>query len=436
MIDRYFEPEMKAIWTDQHKFEVMMEVEILVSEAMAEIGQIPESAAKAIRDKASFTVDRIKEIEKTTKHDVIAFVSALAEAVGEDGKYIHMGMTSSDVLDTGLSVRLVEAGNLILGRLKDLRQAIADQAAAHAHTLCIGRTHGVHAEPITFGLKLAGWVAEVDRGIVRLEAAITSVGVGAISGAVGTYATIDPRVEAYVCKHLGLEVETVSTQIICRDRHLEFLMALGGIATSLERFATELRNLQRTEIAEVREDFSKGQKGSSAMPHKRNPIRSERVSGLARLVRAQIIPGAENAVAWHERDLSHSSVERMIFPDATGLIYYVLGLFTKVMEGLVVDADQMQRNVDKTLGIVFSQQVLLALVEKGYSREAAYAVVQKHALAAWDSGSPFKDHILGDPEVLEALGAGTIEGIFDYAFYTKHVDQILARAKVFPAAEA
>lgn len=430
MIERYFEPEIKAVWSDQHKFEVMMEVEILVAEGMAEIGQIPASAAKNIREKASFTIDRIKEIEKTTKHDVIAFVSALAEQVGDDGKYIHMGMTSSDVLDTGLSVRLVEAGNLILGRAQALRQAVADQAARHAHTLCMGRTHGVHAEPTTFGLKLAGWVAELDRDIARLETAIADVGVGAISGAVGTYATIDPRVEAYVCDKLGLRVETVSTQIIARDHHLAFLMALGMLATSLERFATELRNLQRTEIAEVREDFSKGQKGSSAMPHKRNPIRSERVSGLARVVRAQIFPAAENVVTWHERDLSQSSVERMIFPDATGLLYYMLGLFTKVVEGLVVDVDRMRENVDMTLGIVFSQQVLLALVEAGWSREDAYARVQKHALGAWDSGQPFKDQLLADDEVTRLLGVARLDAIFDYGFYTKHVDAILDRAGV------
>lgn len=430
MIERYFEPEIQQIWTDTHKFEVMMEVEILAAEGMAEIGLIPESAARNIREKASFRIERIQEIEQTTKHDVIAFVSALAEQVGEDGKYIHMGMTSNDVLDTALSYRLVEAGNLILGRLDTLREAIAVQASKHAYTLCMGRTHGVHAEPVTFGLKLAGWVAEVDRNIRRLKVAIEDMGVATISGAVGTYATIDPRVEAHVCKKMGLRPETVSTQIVARDRHLEFLGALAMIATSLERFATELRNLQRTEIAEVRESFSKGQKGSSAMPHKRNPIRSERVSGLARVVRAQVLPAAENVVTWHERDLSQSSVERMIFPDATGLIYYMLGLFTKVITGLVVDEEQMFENVEKTLGIVFSQQVLLALVETGYSREEAYAVVQKHAHAAWDNGTPFKEHILDDEKVVESLGKDCIEGIFDYSFYTKHVNMILERAGI------
>lgn len=427
MIDRYSKPEMQKIWSEENKFAIMMEVEVLACEAMAEIGEIPQEAAKNIREKADFNVDRIHEIERVTKHDVIAFVSSVAEFVGEDAKYIHLGMTSSDVLDTSFSVQLRQAGLLLREKVVELIDVLRKQALAYKDVLAIGRTHGVHAEPITFGLKIAVWYTEMKRQLERLDHAIDSISVGAISGAVGTFANIDPRIEEYVCKHLDLKPEPISTQIIQRDHHLEFMMALANIATSLEKFATEIRNLQRTEIAEVLEAFTKGQKGSSAMPHKRNPIHCERVCGLARVIRSNTIPAAENAVTWHERDISHSSVERIIMPDSTALLYYILGIFTNVMANLNVNEDQMMANVEKTLGLVFSQRVLLALVDSGIARDTAYPWVQENALRAWDEKKQFKDLVLADKRIMAQLSPEDIEGIFDYGYHTKRVDEIFKR---------
>ncbi len=428
MIDRYSKPEMQKIWSEENKFAIMMEVEVLASEAMAEIGEIPKEAAQNIRAKANFDVNRIHEIERQTKHDVIAFVSSVAEFVGEDAKYIHLGMTSSDVLDTSFSVQLRQAGLLIREKTALLLDVLKAQALRYKDVLAIGRTHGVHAEPVTFGLKLAVWYTEMARQLARLDRAIDSVSVGAISGAVGTFANIDPRVEAYVCRHLELTPEPISTQIIQRDHHLEFMMALANIATSLEKFATEIRNLQRTEIGEVLEAFTKGQKGSSAMPHKRNPIHCERVCGLARIIRANVIPAAENAVTWHERDISHSSVERIIMPDATALLYYILTIFTDVIENLNVNEAQMMANVEKTLGLVFSQRVLLALVDSGIARDTAYPWVQENALRAWDEKVMFKDLVLQDERIMAQLTPEQVDDLFDYSYHTKRVDEIFKRA--------
>lgn len=427
MIDRYFLPEIKAIWSDENKFSIMMEIEILACEAMAMIDIIPKSAAEDIRENASFTVARIREIERETKHDVIAFVSAVAEQVGDNGKYLHMGMTSSDVLDTALSVQLQQAGHLIRKRLVAFQDVLRAQALRYKDTLCIGRTHGIHAEPTTFGLKLAGWYMEADRNLARLDSAIEDISVGAISGAVGTFANIDPRIEAYVCERMGLKPEPISTQIIPRDRHMNYMNTLSVIGTSLERFATEMRNLQRTEIGEAMEDFSKGQKGSSAMPHKRNPIRCERISGLARIIRSNTIPAAENVSTWHERDISHSSVERMIMPDSTGLLYYILGLSKDVAEHMVVDEARMMENVEYTLGLVFSQRVLLALVDKGVGRDTAYPWVQENALQAWDTRTPFKTLIEKDGRITKYLTPKELDKVFDYGYHTKEVDAIFAR---------
>lgn len=427
MINRYSKPEMQKIWSEENKFAIMMEVEVLACEAMAEIGEIPKEAAKIIREKADFDVERIHEIERVTKHDVIAFVSSVAEFVGEEAKYIHLGMTSSDVLDTSFSVQLRQAGLLIREQVVKCIEVLKAQALRYKDTLAIGRTHGIHAEPVTFGLKLAVWYTEMNRQLERLDHAIESVSVGAISGAVGTFANIDPRIEAYVCEHLELKPEPISTQIIQRDHHLEFMLALGNIATSLEKFATEIRSLQRTEMGEVLEAFTKGQKGSSAMPHKRNPIHSERVCGLARVIRANMLPAAENAVTWHERDISHSSVERIIMPDSTALLYYILHIFTDVIENLVVNEDQMMRNVEKTLGLVFSQRVLLALVESGMARDDAYPIVQENALKAWDNQTPFKDLVLQDERIMQRLSQEIVDDVFDYGYHTKRVDDIFAR---------
>lgn len=427
MIERYNLPEIRQIWSDENKFAVMMEVEILACEAMAELNLIPKEAAQEIREKAAFTVPRIREIERETKHDVIAFVSTLAENVGENGKYIHMGMTSSDVLDTALSVQLRQTGMLLEKKMLELDGVLRKKALTYKNTLCMGRTHGIHAEPTTFGIKLLGWYMENKRNIERMQMAIDSVSFGMISGAVGTFANIDPFIEEYVCKNLGLKPEPVSTQIIARDHHLFFMMTLAEIATSLERFATELRNLQRTEIGEVMENFSKGQKGSSAMPHKRNPIRSERICGLARVIRSNVIPAAENLVTWHERDLSHSSVERIIFPDSTGLLYYILDMFVKVVDDLVVDEKKMMENVEKTHGLVFSQRVLLALIDKGVVRDTAYPWVQRNALEAWDKGRSFKDLIVEDEDIRTYLSEIEIDAIFDYQYHTRQVDAIFTR---------
>ena len=427
MIDRYSLPEMQQIWSQDNKLRIMMEVEVLACEGMAKIGQIPEEAAKVIREKANVDVNRVNEIEKTTRHDVIAFLSCVAEYIGDEAKYMHAGMTSSDVLDTALAVQMKQAGELNLTKLKELAEVIKEKAIQYKDTLCIGRTHGVHAEPITFGLKMAVWYQETLRNIERLERAIEGISVGQISGAVGTFANIDPRIEEYVCEQLGLKPEAISTQVIARDRHTEYLTTLAIIATSLDKFTTEIRNLQRTEIFEVMEEFKKGQKGSSAMPHKRNPMTCERISGLARVLRGNVVPAFENSVLWHERDLAHSSVERVIIPDSTALLYYILNLAIRVIKNMEVHEDQMMANVEKTLGLVFSQRLLLTVVDKGVARDTVYPWVQRNALKAWDTKTPFKELVLQDEEIMQYITEEELDNIFDYQYHTKHVDYIFKR---------
>ena len=415
-------------WEARNRFQKMLDVEIYACEAMMEMGQIPKAAYEEIRTKASFNIKRIEEIEEITRHDVIAFLTAVGEEVGESSKYIHLGMTSSDVLDTALSCQMKEAADLLLARLRKLRDVLADKAFQYKNTLMAGRTHGIHAEPITFGLKMALWTMEVDRSIERLIKAKETIAVGKISGAVGTFANIDPRVEEHVCRRLDLKPALVSTQIIQRDRHAEFLTTLAIIGSSLDKFATEIRNLQRTDILEVEEPFAKGQKGSSAMPHKKNPITVERVAGLSRLLRGNAVAAMENVALWHERDITHSSVERVILPDSCIALDYMLHLFIKVMVDLNVYEDNMRANMDKTLGLLFSQRVMLALVEKGISREAAYELVQRNALNAWQSKTDFEYLLLQDPEIVALLTNEELAALFEYDFYIRHIDYVFERA--------
>ncbi|MGI9860444.1 adenylosuccinate lyase [Moorella naiadis] len=428
MIERYTLPEMGKIWEAEHKFRTWLAIEIYACEAWAELGRIPPAALEEIRARADFNLDRINEIEATTHHDVLAFLTAVAEKVGDASKYIHLGMTSSDVLDTALAVQMRDAAGLLLQRLRDLRAELVEKAREHKYTLMIGRTHGVHAEPTTFGLKMALWVMEVDRHLARLEQAQEMISVGKISGAVGTFANINPRVEEHVCRRLRLQPAGVSTQIIQRDRHAQFLATLAIIGSSLEKMATEIRNLQRTDILEVEEPFAKGQKGSSAMPHKRNPILSERVAGLARVLRGNALAAMEDIALWHERDLTHSSVERVIIPDSTILLDYMLVKFTGIIRGLNVYPENMRRNLEATHGLVFSQRVLLALVNKGVLRETAYAWVQRNALQAWQTHQPFKELVLKDQDIKAHLDPQEVEELFDYDYHLRHVDYIFRRA--------
>ena len=427
MIARYTLPEMGQVWSEQTKLANWLKIEILVCEAWAQLGAIPPAALENIRNRAGFDLNRIKEIEAETRHDVIAFLTNVAEHVGEDSKYIHMGLTSSDILDTGLALQLRDSCDLILKRLHDLMEVLAARAREYKYTLMPGRTHGVHAEPVTFGLKLAGWYTEIERHIERITRARATVSCGKISGAVGTMANVDPAVERYVCEQLGLTPCKVSTQIIQRDRHAEYLTVLALVAGSLEKMATEIRNLQRTEIREVEEPFHSGQKGSSAMPHKRNPMISERITGLSRLIRSNALVGLENMALWHERDLTHSSTERVILPDSSILLDYILEKFTRVMERLVVNRDNMSSNLEATMGLVFSQQVLLALIDKGFLREDAYRLVQEAAMDAWQRRIPFKELLQKDERIRAALSADELERLFDYSYHLKNVDYILAR---------
>ena len=427
MISRYSLPEMQAIWEHENRFQQMMEVEICASEAMAELGYIPHEAAKNIREKAAFDVDRIAEIESVVKHDVIAFLTCVGEYVGEDSKYIHMGMTSSDVLDTALGLQMRDSADLLLGKARKLRSILADLAKKYKYTIMTGRTHGIHAEPITFGLKMALWTMEMDRNIERLMDAKEMVSVGMISGAVGTFANIDPRVEEKVCARLGLKPEPVSTQIIQRDRHADFLTTIAVFGASLEKFATEIRNLQRTDILEAEESFEKGQKGSSAMPHKKNPITAERVAGLSRVLRGNAMASLENVALWHERDITHSSVERIILPDSCLLLDYMLHLMIRIMEHIVVHEDNMKANLEKTLGLVFSQRVMLALIDKGMLREKAYEWVQRNALYAWDTKTDFEYLVSEDKDIAKYLSKEEIENIFDYNYHLKNIDYIFER---------
>lgn len=427
MIERYTLPEMKQIWSEENKFRKWLAVEIAACEILTQMGEVPPEALANIKAKADFKVERILEIEQVTKHDVIAFLTCVAEYVGEDSKYIHLGLTSSDVVDTAMAVRMKEAGEQLLPRLEKLRAVLLDKAKEHRRTIMIGRTHGIHAEPMTFGLRMLLWVAETDRNIARLKRAIETVSVGAISGAVGTYANIDPKVEAYVCAKLGLTPALVSTQILQRDRHAEYMSTMAVIASSLDKFATEIRNMQRTDIREAEEYFSKGQKGSSAMPHKRNPITCENICGLARVVRANSQAALENVALWHERDISHSSVERVIVPDSTTALDFMLYRFTGIMENLLVYPENMKRNLERTLGLVFSQRVLLALVEKGLTREQAYELVQRNAMEAWRTGQKFIELLAKDGDVSALLNDQELTGLFDYNYHLRNIDVIYQR---------
>lgn len=428
MIERYSRPEMAALWSDQHKFETWLKVEILACEAMTELGEMPEEALSAIKNKARFDIDKILEIEEKVKHDVIAFLTNVAEHVGPSSRFIHLGMTSSDVLDTSLSCLMREAAFMLLERMKALRTQIGDRAREHQYTPCIGRSHGIHAEPTTLGLKLAMWYDEVGRGITRLEHAIDTISVGQISGAVGTFAHIDPRVEAYVCDKLSLKPAPVSTQIVQRDRHAEYLCTLGLIAGSLEKFATEIRNLQRTEILEVEESFAKGQKGSSAMPHKRNPVNCEQICGLARVVKANAAAALDNIALWHERDITHSSVERIIIPDSTIALDYMLHKFTNIVSNFTVYPDNMRHNLEKTKGLVFSQALLLALTRKGVSREEAYRMVQDAAMQVWETGEAFQAVVMKSEALRRNLTDEEITICFNIEAHQRRVEFIFKRA--------
>ena len=427
MIARYSLPRMQAIWEQENRFRQMMEVEICVSEAMAELGYIPEESAKNIREKADFDMERIAEIEEVVKHDVIAFLTAVGENVGEDSKYIHIGMTSSDVLDTALSLQMREACDILIAKMKELREVLAELAKKHKMTIMTGRTHGVHAEPVTFGLKMALYVMEMDRSIKRMEHAKENISVGMISGAVGTYANVDPRVEEIVCTRLGIKPEPVSTQIIQRDRHAEMLTTIAVVGGTLEKMATEVRNLQRTDILEVEESFSKGQKGSSAMPHKKNPITSERISGLSRVLRGNATAALEDQALWHERDLTHSSVERIIIPDSFLLLDYMLHLSLRVFKNIVVHEENMRNNLDRTLGLLFSQRVMLSLIDKGMSRERAYEWVQRNALYAWQTKTDFEYLVSEDEDIARYLNKEEIDAIFDFDYHLKHIDYVFKR---------
>jgi adenylosuccinate lyase len=427
MIARYTGAAMGKIWSEQRRFETWLQVEIAAAEAMAEAGVIPASAAAAIRERGGFEVARIEAIEAKTRHDVIAFTTAVAERVGEEARWLHFGLTSSDVIDTAQAIQMREACDLILQGLAGLGEAIRARAEEHRRTPMIGRTHGVHAEPISLGLKLAVWYAENRRNIERVRRARATVGVGKLSGAVGTFAHLDPSIEAAVCARLGLEAAPVSSQVIQRDRHAELLAALAITASSLEKFALEIRGLQKTEIGEVEEPFETGQKGSSAMPHKRNPIGCEQVVGLARLLRGNASAALENIALWHERDISHSSVERVILPDSFIALDHVLRRFTKIVRNMVVYPDRMRENLDRSRGVVFSGTILLELARRGVSREQAYEWVQRNAMKSFGDRLPFKQLLLDDRDVRGVLSAQEIERAFDLSVHLRHVDEIFAR---------
>ncbi|VAW05811.1 Adenylosuccinate lyase @ SAICAR lyase [hydrothermal vent metagenome] len=429
MIPRYSRPEMVALWEPESKFQIWFEIEAHATDALAELGVVPKDAAKAIWEKGAFDVERIDEIEREVKHDVIAFLTNVAENVGDEARFMHQGMTSSDVLDTCLAVQLARATDILLADIDALLAAIKKRAFEHKFTPTIGRSHGIHGEPVTFGLKLAQAYAEFERNRERLVAARKEIATCAISGAVGTFANIDPRVEAHVAEKMGLEIEPVSTQVIPRDRHAQYFATLGVIASSVERLAVEVRHLQRTEVLEAEEYFSPGQKGSSAMPHKRNPILTENLTGLARMVRSYSIPAMENVALWHERDISHSSVERMIGPDATITLDFALGRLTGVIEKLLVYPERMQKNLDRMGGLVHSQRVLLALTQAGISREDSYRIVQRNAMKVWESDGEIAllDLLKADPDVTAKLSDEDLKERFNLDYHFKHVDTIFER---------
>jgi adenylosuccinate lyase len=430
MIERYTRPEMGKIWTEENKYSIWLELEILAVEAMAKLGVVPESAAKHIRETAKVDIDKINEIEKVTKHDVIAFLTNVEEYVGEDSRFIHLGMTSSDVLDTSLAVQMKQAGELIIEDLKRLSEVLERRAKEFKYTVCVGRSHGIHAETTTFGLKLALWYDECQRNIIRMKKAVETAAVGMVSGAVGTYEHLSPLVERYVCENLGLRPVNISTQVIQRDIHAEYLTTIAIIATMLEKIGVEIRHLQRTEVREAEEYFSAGQKGSSAMPHKRNPIASENISGQARLLRGNAHAAMENNALWHERDISHSSVERVIMPDSTISLDYILNRTINLIDGLVVYPERMEENLNMTFGLIHSQKVLLALAKKGLKRQEAYVLVQRNSMKTWDEKIPLIDSLMADSEVMKHFNEEELKGLFSYEKVFESVDFIFNRLRI------
>jgi adenylosuccinate lyase len=427
MIERYSRPEMRAIWTEENKFKAWLEVEILACEAWAELGDIPKEDVAKLRENAGFDINRIYEIEQETRHDVVAFTRAVSETLGEEKKWVHYGLTSTDVVDTALSYLIKQANSIILADLERFLNVLKEKAQEHKLTVMMGRTHGVHAEPTTFGLKLALWYEEMKRNIERFKASANVIEVGKISGAVGTYANIDPFVEKYVCEKLGLEASPISTQTLQRDRHADYMATLALIATSIEKFATEIRGLQKSETREVEEFFAKGQKGSSAMPHKRNPIGSENMAGIARVIRGYMLTAYENVALWHERDISHSSAERIIIPDATMALNYMLNRFSNIVKNLTVYPENMKANMSRTFGLIYSQRVLLALIDAGMSREEAYDTVQPKTAEAWDNQIQFRELVQAEPKITSVLTQEQIAECFDYTYHLQHVETIFKR---------
>ena len=430
MITRYTRPEMEKIWSDENRYNCWLEVEILADEAWAELGEIPKEDVEKIRKNAKFTVERILEIEEETRHDVVAFTRCVSESLGEEKKWVHYGLTSTDVVDTAYGYQLKQANDILRKDLADFLDIIKEKALTYKDTVCMGRTHGVHAEPTTFGLKLALWYSEMKRNIERFERAAKGVEAGKISGAVGTFANISPEVEAYVCRKLGICPQEISTQILPRDLHADYISTIALIATSIEKFATEIRGLQKSETREVEEFFAKGQKGSSAMPHKRNPIGSENMAGLARVIRGHMVTAYENVNLWHERDISHSSAERIIIPDSTILLNYMLRRFGNIIKNLTVFPENMLRNMDATFGLIYSQRVLLKLIDKGMSREKAYDLVQPCTAKAWDEKLAFRSVLETQPEIMSTLSKEEIDDAFDYHYHIKNVDLIFKRVGI------
>jgi adenylosuccinate lyase len=428
MIDRYSRKELRNIWDDKNKYKIWLDIELAAAEAMEKLNIIPKGVTKKVKSKAKINVSRILKIEETVKHDVIAFLTSITEKAGKEARFLHKGMTSSDVLDTCFNLQLKQSGEILLDDIKNLLSSIKKQAIKHKKTLCIGRSHGIHAEPITFGLKMLTFYQEFLRNKKRLEDSINEISTCAISGAVGTFANIDPRIESYVAKKLKLKVEPISTQVIPRDRHAQFFSTLGIIASSIERFATEIRHLQRTEVLEVEEFFGKKQKGSSAMPHKKNPILSENLTGLARMVRSAVIPALENVALWHERDISHSAVERNIGPDATTTLDFALTRLNGVIKNLNIYPKNMLKNLNLTNGLFFSQRILIELTLVGLTREQAYALVQKHAMKSWDNGSSFYENVANDPKINKKIPLNKLKKLFDYNYHTKRINLIFNRS--------
>ena len=427
MIERYSRKELRNIWADENKYKIWLDIELAAAEAMERLSIIPKGVVKKVKSKAKINVSRILKIEESVKHDVIAFLTSITEKAGSDARFLHKGMTSSDVLDTCFNLQLKQSGEILLNNIKDLLVSIKRQALRHKKTLCIGRSHGIHAEPITFGLKMLTFYQEFLRNKKRLEYAIQEISTCALSGAVGTFANVDPRVESYVAKKLKLRIEPVSTQIIPRDRHAQFFSTLGIIASSIERLATEIRHLQRTEVLEVEEFFGSKQKGSSAMPHKKNPILSENLTGLARLIRSTVIPALENIALWHERDISHSAVERSIGPDATTALDFALNRLNNVIKNLNIYPKNMSKNLNITKGILFSQRVLLELTTVGFTREQAYSIVQKNAMKSWNTGSAFYENLANDSKIVKKIPVNKLKKLFDFSYHTKKIDIIFKR---------